>query len=113
MRTDSLIAGHLDLLILAILAERPAHGYAVMERLHAKSGGTLEVPEGSLYPALYRLEGNGWLRSSSKVVAGRRRRIYELTPPGRKELSRERGEWRALSAAIASVLEVQHVSYAH
>ena len=80
------IKGHLDVLLLAVVAEGPVHGYAVVERLRARSGGRFDLPEGTVYPALHRLEADGLLESSWAVVEGRRRRMYELTDRGRAAL---------------------------
>jgi PadR family transcriptional regulator PadR len=97
------LKGHLDTLILAVVAEEPLHGYAIIERLKQRSGGTLALPEGTIYPALHRLEQAGYL-SSSWSGTGRRRRVYSLTRRGRRELGSRRTEWRAFSAAVEAVL---------
>lgn len=104
MRTDSLISGHLDLLVLSIVARRPMHGYAIMEALRERSQGKFDVPEGTLYPALYRLEHQGWLGSRTKLVERRKRRLYSLTPRGRSALARERQDWELLSRGIRTVI---------
>lgn len=96
--------GHLDLLVLATLAEGPAHGYLVIERLRDRSAGTFDFPEGSVYPALHRLEERGLLRSAWSAAPGRKRRTYELTRRGRAALSTEAKEWRRFAGAIDSVL---------
>jgi DNA-binding PadR family transcriptional regulator len=96
MKGESL-KGHLDLLLLAILAERPQHGYAIIEDLRRRSGGTFELPEGTVYPALHRLEADGLLKSGWVTHGGRRRRVYQVTRRGRKELVLQRGEWREFS----------------
>jgi PadR family transcriptional regulator, regulatory protein PadR len=103
MRSD-LLRGHLDGLLLAVLADAPAHGYELSQRLTERSGGELGVPEGSLYPALHRLERGGLIASSWSTVEGRRRRVYRLTPSGRRAADASRSEWRAFSAAIDRVL---------
>src|SRR5215218_861704 len=101
MRAESL-KGHLDLLLLAVLADGPAHGYAVIEALHARGG--FELPEGTIYPALHRLESGGLLESSWSAASGRRRRVYSLTPRGRKELAARRDEWTRFSGAVQAVV---------
>jgi PadR family transcriptional regulator, regulatory protein PadR len=103
MRGDG-TKGHLDLVILGALAWGPAHGYAVIADLRDRSGGVLDLPEGSVYPALHRLEELGLVASEWQPVAGRRRREYRLTPPGSEALELERREWSRLSGAIDSIL---------
>jgi PadR family transcriptional regulator len=98
------LRGHLDGMILSVLEHEPLHGYAVMEALQARSGGALDLPTGTLYPALRRLERAGYLRSEWSTVAGRRRRTYRLTAAGKKMLSAERSEWRAFAALVNDVL---------
>lgn len=102
MRAESL-KGHLDALILAVLAAGPRHGYAVIEELKQRSGGELALPEGTVYPALHRLEAAGLL-TSAWSDGGRRRRVYELTRRGTRELGERRTEWRDFSRAIEAVL---------
>jgi transcriptional regulator len=101
---SDLLRGHLDGLLLAVLAAAPGHGYELSRRLTERSGGELGVPEGSLYPALHRLERGGLIKSSWSVEDGRRRRVYRLTPAGRRETQRAEREWRAFSAAVDRVL---------
>jgi PadR family transcriptional regulator PadR len=96
--------GHLDLVILGALASGPAHGYAVIADLRDRSGGVLDLPEGSVYPALHRLENLGWVSSTWQPVAGRRRREYRLTATGSKALVAGRRDWSRLSGAIDTVL---------
>lgn len=103
MRSDAL-RGHLEALILAVIEPGPLHGYAIMEALQRRSGGTLDLPTGTLYPALRRLERAGYLRSSWSTVGGRRRRTYQLTAAGRDMLADERSEWRDFAAAIEGIL---------
>jgi PadR family transcriptional regulator, regulatory protein PadR len=98
------LKGHLDLLILAALEERPAHGYALIEGLRGASGGVFALPEGTIYPALHRLERSGLLTSRWSDESGRRRRIYELSVRGRGELGRRRGEWRRFAGAVEAVV---------
>ncbi len=103
MKADAL-RGHLDALILAALEQEPLHGYAVMEALLRRSGGALDLPTGTLYPALRRLERAGYLRGEWGSVGGRERRTYRLTPAGRRSLVAARTEWRDFTAVIESVL---------
>jgi PadR family transcriptional regulator PadR len=99
-----LLRGHLDGLLLAVLAEAPGHGYELGQRLTRRSDGALDVPEGSLYPALHRLEGGGLVESSWNSADGRRRRVYRLTRSGRRAVTRSREDWRTFSAAVDRVL---------
>lgn len=103
MRPD-VLRGHLDGMILSVLEGEPLHGYAVMEALQQRSGGVLDLPTGTLYPALRRLERAGYLRSEWSTVGGRRRRTYRLTAAGRRMLADERTEWRAFAALVDGVL---------
>ena len=103
MRAD-LLRGHLDGLLLAVLADAPGHGYELSQRLTRRSGGELGVNEGSLYPALHRLERAGLVDSAWSAEDGRRRRVYRLTPSGRRAVRDSRKEWRAFSAAVDRVL---------
>ena len=99
-----LIRGHLDLLILSVLSEAPGHGYAVIEALRARSGGDFSLPEGTVYPALHRLEASGLLASSESVVDGRRRRTYSVTDDGRRVFVERTSEWRKFAGSIEAVL---------
>lgn len=103
MRSETL-KGHLDALILAVLARGPLHGYAVIEELGQRSEGALALPEGTVYPALHRLEAAGLLSSAWSSASGRRRRVYELTRRGRRELGVRRGEWRQFASAVEAVM---------
>ncbi|ADD42603.1 PadR family transcriptional regulator [Stackebrandtia nassauensis] len=103
MRADTL-RGHLDAMLLAVLESEPHHGYAIIEALKQRSGGELDVPTGTVYPALRRLERAGYLRSSWSNVGGRERRTYALTGAGTKELAAQRGQWRQTARTIGSVL---------
>jgi len=98
------IKGHLDALLLAVVADGPVHGYAVVERLRARSDGRFDLPEGTVYPALHRLESDGLLKSGWTVSNGRRRRQYELTKRGRAELGERSLEWRRFADAVEKVL---------
>jgi PadR family transcriptional regulator PadR len=101
---EQTLKGVLDPLILAVLAENPLHGYAVIEELKARSGGELDLPEGTVYPALHRLERRGLLRSAWTRAEGRRRRIYRLTAGGRRELTAKSQEWRTFAQMVEGVL---------
>lgn len=103
MRSESL-KGHLDALILAVLVGGPRHGYAIIEELERRSGGALALPEGTVYPALHRLEESGLLASTWSSESGRRRRVYELTRRGQRELGVRRGEWRQFVTAVEAVM---------
>lgn len=98
------LKGHLDLLLLAVVADGPAHGYAVIERLKRRSDERFDLPEGTVYPALHRLEKAGYLGSDWSVVDGRRRRTYELTAKGQESLAERRRGWQEFSGAVTSVL---------
>ena len=104
-KTDSL-QGSLDLLILTILSRRPGlHGYAIMSAIKDWSGDVLRVEEGSLYPALHRLEETGWVRAEWITRdSGRRSRIYQLTATGRKQLGTEEARWHTVTSAVNQVL---------
>ncbi|HXM45223.1 MAG TPA: PadR family transcriptional regulator [Bryobacteraceae bacterium] len=104
-KTDSL-QGSLDLLVLKILSRRPRlHGYAIMTAIKDWSGEVLRAEEGSLYPALHRMEEAGWIRAEWIVKdTGRRARIYELTAAGKKQLDTEESRWQAVTSAVNRVL---------
>jgi PadR family transcriptional regulator PadR len=104
MRAEAL-KGHLDGLLLAVLEARPLHGYAVIEAVRDGSSGQFDLPTGTVYPALHRLEGAGLIRSSWSVVGGRRRREYDLTDRGRRALARQREGWRDFSGAVSALLQ--------
>lgn len=99
------LKGHLDLLLLTVLAEGDNHGYAVIEGLRVRSADVFDLPDGTVYPALHRLEESGHLRSDWSAVEGRRRRIYQLTPKGRNALSEQRQSWATFSNAVSRVVE--------
>ena len=97
--------GTLDLLILKALSLGPQHGWAVSERIHQISRATLAVPQGSLYPALHRLERRGWIRAKWGVSDNNRRaKFYDLTPRGRSRLVAESDAWRRLVAAVGLIM---------
>ncbi|ADJ42872.1 PadR family transcriptional regulator [Amycolatopsis mediterranei S699] len=104
MKADTL-RGHLDALLLAVLDGRKLHGYAIIEALQLRTDGALDLPTGTVYPALRRLERAGWLASEWDVVSGRKRRTYRLTRSGEQALQAERVEWREFTAVIGGVLE--------
>ena len=106
-KPDSL-QGSLDLLVLKILARRPRlHGYAIMSGIQNMSEEVLRVEEGSLYPALHRMEEAGWIRAQWITKnTGRRARLYELTPTGKKQLGAEESRWQAVTAAVNRVLRM-------
>ena len=100
-----LLQGTLDLLILETLRWAPQHGYSISQAIRAHSGDVLQVDTGSLYPALHRLERQGWVRAEWTVSDNKQRtRVYSLTAAGRKHLVGERSRWEQMSSAIASVL---------
>ncbi|MDH4177130.1 MAG: helix-turn-helix transcriptional regulator [Thermoleophilia bacterium] len=103
MRAEA-IKGHVDLLVLSVLQRSPAHGYAVAERLRKRSSGVFDLAEGTIYPALYRLEGQGLVESRWRTVGGRRRRVYRLTTAGEQALSGRRRHWDAFATAMQAVL---------
>jgi transcriptional regulator len=104
-RTD-LLQGTLDVLILKTLFAEPMHGWGISQRIQQLSGDVLQVNQGSLYPALYRLESRGWIRSSWGASENNRRaKFYELTRAGRKQLAEERESWERFAAAVGRVLE--------
>jgi PadR family transcriptional regulator len=99
-----IVKGHLDLLLLSAVEAGPAHGYVLIERLREQSEGTLDFPEGTIYPALHRLERGGLLSSSWDETGARRRRVYALTSRGRRGLARQRESWRAFARAVDLVI---------
>ena len=106
-KTDSL-QGSLDLLVLKILSRRPRlHGYAIMAAIADISEEVLRAEEGSLYPALYRMEEAGWVRAEWITKdTGRRARLYELTTAGKKQLAAEESRWQAVTSAVNRVLRM-------
>lgn len=98
------LKGHLDLLLLSVLAAGPAHGYAIIAALRARSEGTFDLPEGTVYPALHRLAAAGLLASDWSDADGRKRRVYALTAKGEAALSAERTEWRRFATGVQGVL---------
>jgi PadR family transcriptional regulator len=105
-RQAEILQGTLDLLILQIVALEPVHGYGIAKRLTQVTRDRLQVQQGSLYPALFRLEKRGWLRGEWRTTEkGRDAKFYRLTAAGRKRLEVERAEWARLSEAIGLVLQ--------
>ena len=100
-----LLQGTLDLLILQTLQWGPRHGYGISQAIRTHSADALQVDTGSLYPALHRLERQGWIRADWKLSENKQRtRVYRLTAAGRKQLVAERSQWAQLTAAIAGIL---------
>ena len=98
------LRGQIDLLLLSVLVAEPAHGYRVIERLREQSEGAFDLTEGTVYPALHRLERSGLLGSSWQEAEGRRRRVYALTADGEAALAAERSEWKRFAGGIGQVL---------
>ena len=98
------LKGNVDLLLLSVLAAGPAHGYAVIAALRKRSEGMFDLPEGTIYPALHRLESNGLLSSSWAEADGRRRRVYALTQAGATALAAEQTLWRRFSRGVQAVV---------
>jgi PadR family transcriptional regulator len=98
------LKGNLDLLLLSVLAAGPAHGYAIISALRERSEGTFDLPEGTIYPALHRLEAAGLLASSWAQAESRRRRVYGLTGEGAAALAAQRTEWRKFARGMQAVL---------
>jgi PadR family transcriptional regulator len=98
------LKGNMDLLLLAVLAAGPAHGYAIITAVRERSGGTFDLPEGTIYPALHRLEDAGLLASDWADASGRRRRVYALTDKGAAALAAEQAQWRRFAAGVHAVL---------
>jgi len=104
-KPSDLVQGTLDLLILRTVALEPKHGWAIAKRIQQISGEVLQVQQGSLYPALHRLEQQGWIKAHwSETEGGRSAKFYGLTRAGRAQLEREKANWNRLSAAIDVVL---------
>jgi transcriptional regulator len=105
-KPTDLLQGTLDLLILNTLALEPMHGWGIAQRIQQRSVEVLQIQQGSLYPALYRLEHQGWITAHwGESENGRRAKYYALTPAGRLQLERETEQWRRLSGAISAVVE--------
>src|SRR5437763_1639712 len=98
------LKGHLDVLLLAVLDAQPAHGYAVISALRERSEGAFDLPEGTVYPALHRLEHAGLVSSQWGQVGGRRRRVYRLTGAGSTALAERRRQWDEFAVGVGNVL---------
>jgi len=112
MKADAL-RGHLDAMILSTVEAGPLHGYAIIEALAVRSGGALDLPTGTVYPALRRLESAGYLSSAWSDDTGRRRRTYRLSRSGAKALAAKRGEWESFAEVVTSVLRPAAGSRGH
>ena len=108
MKLDrELIKGATETAVLAVLALEPAHGYQLIRLLKHRSEGIFEFGEGTLYPLLYKLEARGWIKGDWETAVGqRRRRVYRLTPPGRRQLEERNQQWAQLSRGMALILGV-------
>ena len=107
-KPPDLVQGTLDLLLLKVVALEPLHAWAIAQRLKQVSGDVLQVSDGSLYPALHKLEQAGWISAEWKQTeSGRRAKYYALTAPGRLELDRESLKWDRLSEAITKVMRIE------
>ena len=107
-KPSDLVQGTLDLLILKVLALEPLNGYSISQRLKQVSGDVLHVSDGSLYPALHKLEQEGWIRAEWRSSENNRRaKYYALTRLGRRQLEKEADNWRRLSAAITQVVKLR------
>jgi PadR family transcriptional regulator, regulatory protein PadR len=105
-KPSDLVQGTLDVLILKTISLEPKHGWAIAKRIQQVSGDVLQVQQGSLYPALHRLEQQGWIRARwAESETGRQAKFYSLTAAGRKQLDHETAHWRRLSAAIDLVIQ--------
>jgi PadR family transcriptional regulator, regulatory protein PadR len=103
MKAD-VVRGHLEMLLLAVVESQPAHGYAIVEELRRRSDEELDLPEGTVYPALHRLERQGLLASDWQTVAGRRRRVYRVTRRGQAALVVKQREWAGFIRTVRGVM---------
>ena len=109
-KPSDLVQGTLDLLLLKILALEPLNGFAISIRLKQMSGDVLQVSDGSLYPALHKLEQEGWIKAEWRASENNRRaKYYSLTRLGRRQMEREADNWNRLSAAISHVIRIEEV----
>ena len=109
-----ILKGHLDMIVLAALAGGPAHGYAIIQEIRHRSGSEFDLPEGTIYPVLHRLEQNKLLESRwATAETARRRRVYSLTRRGRRALVQHRAVWLRFSRAIASMLGEGYATVQH
>ena len=105
-KPTDLVQGTLDLLILKVIALEPMHGWAIAQRIHQMSSEVLQVGQSALYPALHKLEQNGWIEAEWKVSEnGRRAKYYALTGAGEKALAQEAANWNRLSTAISAIVQ--------
>ena len=102
---NGVIKGHLDVLLMSVIASGPMHGYAVIRALRERSGEAFDLPEGTIYPALHRLEEQGLLGSAWTIADGRRRRVYRLNGLGQRALAEGQREWQAFARSVDAVLE--------
>lgn len=100
------LKGNLDGMLLAVLTAEPGHGYAIIEALRRRSGGRVNLPSGTIYPALHRLEAAGLVSSRWELVAGRKRRVYEITSAGERALCATKANWRDIIDTMRSVMLV-------
>jgi transcriptional regulator len=106
--SSELLQGTLDMLILKTVALAPLHGYAIAQRINQMSRALLSVPQGSLYPALHRLENRGWLDATwTTTDSGREAKVYQVTAKGRRQLEREVADWKRHSEAIRLILQTE------
>jgi PadR family transcriptional regulator PadR len=107
-KPSDLVQGTLDLLLLKILALEPLNGFAISQRLKQVSSDVLQVSDGSLYPALHKLENEGWIKAEWKTTENNRRaKFYSLTTPGRRQLEKEADNWGRLSSAISRIVKLE------
>ncbi len=98
------VKNSVDLLVMGVLRDGAAHGYAIIVSLRDRSDGRFDLAEGTIYPALHRLERAGWVESCIEMANGRRRRKYALTAPGRKEFAAQRRDWQGFVATMQAVI---------
>lgn len=98
------LKNNVDLLLMGVLRHGPAHGYAIIAALRERSDGEFDLAEGTIYPALHRLEDAGYIESAVELTKGRRRRRYALTPRGRREFAAQRREWQGFVASMQAVI---------
>jgi PadR family transcriptional regulator PadR len=109
-KPTDLVQGTLDLLVMKILALQPLHGWALSQRLKQVSGDVLQVSDGSLYPALHKLEQQGWIQAEWKATENNRRaKFYSLTRLGKRQFEREAADWERISTAISGVMRLKEV----
>ncbi len=104
MSKEPLLSGQIDMLLLSLVARGPAHGYAIIAQLRDRSRGVFDLPEGTVYPALYRLEAAGFVESDAEQVSGRVRRTYRITRAGRAALKERETSWRELVRGVDAIL---------